>query len=343
MIGSFYSGTGIKNKNRARNGGSVFERRGDDRARLAIDQGVAYYSHLRRMDDYLSIQEFSKISGVESSTLRYWDEIGIFTPLKRSPENNYRYYSTAQLLALNFVTTLSELEIPLKTIAELRHERDPENFLELLEKQEHQMDMEMRRLRMRYSIIHARRELINLGMKVDESAISVVPQEEKSMIIWPRNEYNEGDTFLAPLASCISHTSDYHINLSFPVAGYYDNMESFAKAPACPDHFVSIDPIGTFTRKAGDYLVGYARGYYGEVGDLPDRMAAYAAENSLHISGPVFVMYLHEEISTKEPDQYLAQCSVAVSKRRIRDGAAERRRSGGDRRGSMGNRRAIVP
>jgi len=126
------------------------------------------------MIDTLSIHEFSKTSGVESSTLRYWDEIGIFSPIMRNPENNYRHYSPEQLLALNFVTTLSELEIPLKTIAELRKERDPENFLELLEKQEKQMDMEMRRLRTRYSIIHARRELINMGMKVDVDKVSVM-------------------------------------------------------------------------------------------------------------------------------------------------------------------------
>jgi len=285
------------------------------------------------MEDILSIQEFSKISGVESSTLRYWDEIGIFTPLKRHPENNYRYYSPEQLLALNFVTVLSDLEIPLKTIAELRKERDPDKLLALLEKQEHQMDMEMRSLRQRYSIIHARRELINLGAKVDENEVSIEQLDEKSMILWPRNEYSEGETFIAPLSTLISQTSEYHINLSFPVGGYSDSMESFTKAPGCPDHFFSIDPVGTHTRKAGEYLVGYARGYYGEIGDLPERMSAFAAENSYHIIGPVYTQYLWEEICTKDPSLYLAQSSVAVSRRRARDG------SQGERRGSVGNRR----
>ena len=272
------------------------------------------------MDDSLSIHEFSKLSGVESSKLRYWDDIGIFTPLKRNPENNYRYYSTAQLLALNFVTVLSELEIPLKTIAELRQERDPEKLLTLLEKQEIQMDMEMRRLRQRYSIIHARRELINMGVSADENSVSVVHFDEKAMILWPRNDYGDKveETFIDPLSFYVSRIEEQHINLSFPVGGYYDNMESFKKAPSCPDHFISVDPIGFHTRKAGDYLVGYARGYYGNMGDLPDRMEAYAKEHSLHLTGPVYNMYLNEEISTKDPSQYLAQCSVAISKKRLR-------------------------
>jgi len=268
------------------------------------------------MSDTLSIHEFSKLSGIESSTLRYWDELGIFSPVMRNPENNYRYYSTAQLLALNFVTTLSELEITLKTIAELRKERDPQNFLDLLEKQEHLMDMEMRRLRMRYSIIHARRELINMGMKADVNKISVVHMDEKAMIKWPRNEYQEGETFIEPLAAMVPATAEHHINLSFPVAGYHDSMESFKKAPGCPDHFLSIDPIGTHTRLSGDYVVGYIRGYYGEAGDLPERMQAFARENSLNIPGPVYTMYLHDEICTMDPSQYLGQFSVQIQKKR---------------------------
>ena len=268
------------------------------------------------MDETLSIQDFSKVSGIEASTLRYWDEIELFSPLTRNPENNYRHYSPAQLLALNFVTTLSSLDIPLKTIAELRDERDPEGFLELLEKLEKRMDMEMRNLRERYSIIHARRELVQMGMKVDVNSITIQPLEDRSMIIWPRNEYKEGDTFLEPLAEHIANTGKYHINLSFPVAGRHDNMDSFRKAPGRPDNFASIDPIGTYTRKAGKYLVGYHRGYYGEAGDLPERMWQYSLENELTLSGPVFTMYLHEEISTSDPSMYLCKCCVAIGKKR---------------------------
>ena len=268
------------------------------------------------MSTIISIQEFSKLSGIEASTLRYWDELGLFSPLERNPETNYRYYSTAQLLALNFVTVLSELAIPLKTIAKLRKDRNPEKLLALLEKQEIKMDMEMQSLRLRYSIIHARREMINMSSNADENSISMVHMEEKPMILWPRNEYNEGDTFIEALATYVAQTSEYHINLSFPVGGYFDDMDSFVKSPNRPDHFVSIDPIGTHTRNAGDYLVGYVRGNYSELGDLPERMAEYVKRKSLNISGPVYVLYLLEEISTGDPSQYLAQCTVEVTKKR---------------------------
>jgi len=264
--------------------------------------------------DLLTIQEFSNLSGVEISTLRYWDEIGLFTPIKRDPENNYRYYSLVQLIALNFVTTLSDLKFPLKTIARLRKARDPDEIMRLLDKRERQMDMEMRALRLRYSIIHARRELINYGVKIDDNQVSVMYRDDKPLILWPRNEYSKGDTFIDPLASFVNKTGEQRINLSFPVGGYHESMDSFLNNPGRPEHFFSIDPLGTHIRKAGDYLIGFARGYYAEMGDLPKRMAAHAKENFLTLTGPVYTMYLHDEICTTDPSKYLAQSCVAVLK-----------------------------
>ena len=75
------------------------------------------------MEKLLSIYEFSKLSGIESSTLRYWDEIGLFPPIERSSENNYRYYSPQQMVAVNFIKVLSSIDVPLKTIRETADSR----------------------------------------------------------------------------------------------------------------------------------------------------------------------------------------------------------------------------
>jgi len=263
--------------------------------------------------DLYSIQEFSRISGIDATVLRYWDDIGIFSPINRNPENNYRYYSIAQLLALNFVSTMSDLGIPLKTIAELREERNPEEILRILEKREKELDMELRTLRLRSSVIHARQELIRKGLKADETKISIEYIEEKALIMWPRNEYQEDETFIDALATFSNQSKEHHVNLSFPVGGYWDSLEAYQEAVLRPTDFFSIDPVGRNTMKEGDYLVGYTRGYYGNMGDLPERMASYLKENSLVASGPLYLFYLHEETCTEDPLQYLAQACIAIS------------------------------
>ncbi|MCL1830719.1 MAG: MerR family transcriptional regulator [Oscillospiraceae bacterium] len=266
------------------------------------------------MSSLYPIREFSKLTGVNSATLRYWDEIGIFSPITRDPYNNYRYYSIEQVLALNFVTTLSELGISLKTISDLRKDRDPEALLKVLEARERELDMELRELRMRSSIIHLRQELIRTGLKVDETQISVQFMDEKALKIWPRNEYHEGDNFVDPLSAFIHYSGDYYVNLSFPVGGCWDSLDDFVEQPSRPQNFFSIDPVGINKREEGEYLVGYTRGYYAEMGDLPQRLAAYAKENNLIPYGPLYTMYLYEEICMQDKSQYLAQSFVAVKK-----------------------------
>jgi len=266
------------------------------------------------MKPYMTIKEFSKFTGIETSTLRYWDDIGLFSPAIRNPDNNYRCYTPLQMIAVNFVTVMSDLNVPLKKISEIERERDPDKVIALIDQQEKILDMELSQLRERYSVIHTRRELINYGSKIDPSTIGVMYREDKAFVLGPKNDFSCGTGFYQPFADFCSKANEYRINLSYPIGGYHVSMDSYLKTPHQPDHFISMDPTGNVRRPAGDYLVGFKRGYYGEMGDLPMRLAAYAQENNLTFTGPVYIFYLHDEICIKDPDQYLAQACVAVSK-----------------------------
>jgi len=292
------------------------------------------------MKDFLTIKEFSKLSGIERTTLRWWDEQGIFSPAKRDPENDYRYYTPEQIIAVNFITVMSSLGLPLKTIAESEGVRNPEKIVRLIEQQEKKIDMELRRLRECYSIIHTRREMINYGMRVlegfdilhgirldstdesekakyvDVNKIAILNRDDTPYVLGPRNEWKEGEGFFEPFTKFCNAANDFRINLSFPIGGYHDNWDEYIKAPQCPNHFISIDPTGNRKREEGKFLIGFSQGYYGQFGDLPKRLEACIEKNSLTVSGPVYTMYLHDEISTKDPSKYLAQICVAVSKKK---------------------------
>jgi effector-binding domain-containing protein len=45
---------------------------------------------------------------------------------------------------------------------------------------------------------------------------------------------------------------------------------------------------------------------------MPAKMAAYAKKNALDITGPVYTIYLHDEICTQDPTKYLAQSCIAL-------------------------------
>src|SRR5262245_12572379 len=62
------------------------------------------------------IGEFSRIARVSCRLLRYYDEIGLFTPARIEQASGYRYYSAAQLPRLNRILVLRELGLSLEQI-----------------------------------------------------------------------------------------------------------------------------------------------------------------------------------------------------------------------------------
>lgn len=74
----------------------------------------------------LSIGEFSKICGVSTKTLRYYDEIGLINPDEINAESGYRYYSIEQLKRMLFINRLKSYNFSLeeiKTMLELEEDQ----------------------------------------------------------------------------------------------------------------------------------------------------------------------------------------------------------------------------
>ncbi len=276
------------------------------------------------MKKLLSVQEFSKLSGIEKTTLRYWDEIGLFSPLIRDPANRYRSYSPDQIATVDFIVLLSKLNIPLKTIDIVRQNKTPERIVRLFEEHQKTLDIELRRLHESYAVIHERLRMIRYGMHVtcqDEEdfvpdfAVRYMP--EGRFILGPCTDIHEDNQLLDALMAFRRQSNELRINLSFPVGGYYHSMGAFVDNPDAPSHFFSSDPNGNRKWPMGDYLTGYSRGAYGEYGDTPEKMRVYAIEQNLVLNGPVFQIYLHDEICLDDPSKYLVQFAVCCTKKSL--------------------------
>jgi hypothetical protein len=104
------------------------------------------------------------------------------------------------------------------------------------------------------------------------------------------------------------------MNLDYPIGGYWESVDSFFAAPSHPERFFSVDPDGLDIRSSGEFLEGFVRGDYGSIGDLPEKMKCYAEENSLTLSGAVYVVYVVDEIGTPKPENFLAKVIISMRK-----------------------------
>lgn len=77
---------------------------------------------------YLTTGEFARLCGVSKHTLFHYDELGVFSPAVKA-ENGYRYYSMAQIDVFFVISTLKELDIPLREIKAYLDRRSPEELV----------------------------------------------------------------------------------------------------------------------------------------------------------------------------------------------------------------------
>ncbi len=270
------------------------------------------------LQGFLTIKEFADLVGFTVKALRYYDKKGIFHPAKHGIEfeNKYRYYSAPQIITVKLIRVLTEIGVPLDTIRELAANRTPEKVLKVLTKYRDKVVDEIRFLQDAHAVVDTFIDLICEGIRITENEITVCEMPEKRIILGDENHFDDPGIFMDEFVRFYKSVHEPNVNMSFPVGAYWPDMESFLSAPVSPFRFFSLDPIGKERQTAGLYLKGYTRGYYGCINDLPERMIAFAAKNGLRFTGEVYGIYLHDEISIVDPNDYLMEVAVGVTETR---------------------------
>ncbi|WP_342560994.1 MerR family transcriptional regulator [Paenibacillus sp. FSL R7-0345] len=96
------------------------------------------------MSSMFLIGEISRLFQIDIRTLRYYDEMGLFTPASVDEQTGYRYYSIEQFESLNTILYLKALNIPLKEIRQFVHNRNLDDILSLLKEQRSRTEQKIR-------------------------------------------------------------------------------------------------------------------------------------------------------------------------------------------------------
>jgi hypothetical protein len=186
-------------------------------------------------------------------------------------------------------------------------------MLRLLQKYKLIVAEKIRRLHGINSVINTFIEQLIECVCATESDIFITEMSERHIALGQKNDFSDSVGFYREFTCFCRSRYTSRINLSYPVGGYFESIDSFLSEPSQPTRFFSIDPKGRERKEAGLYLVGYTRGYYGVTNDLPQRIMEYAYKNGFIFTGPVYNIYLSDELSETDPSQYLLQFSAPVA------------------------------
>ncbi|WEV46459.1 MerR family transcriptional regulator [Bifidobacterium sp. ESL0690] len=150
-----------------------------------------------------SIGEASLYCGLPESTLRYYEDVGIITPIARDPESGHRAYSDDDLQALLIISCLSATGMPLAKMKEYmanrkRGSEGAPTEIDLLRDQKRRLNEERR-------FLMAREEYVNLKIQYwqavsdgdDAQATSLgarAEQKVKELSHWHDNQGGKTET-----------------------------------------------------------------------------------------------------------------------------------------------------
>lgn len=112
------------------------------------------------------VGEIAKLFRISASTLRYYDEIGLFRPKYTDPENQYRFYTVEQFVVLDTIIFLKKNGFSIKDIQEQLENRTPTNSVELLERKLGEVEEEIQRLNKMHEKIRTKITTIREGLSL---------------------------------------------------------------------------------------------------------------------------------------------------------------------------------
>lgn len=274
-----------------------------------------------KKERYVTTGEFAKLAGVTKHTLFHYDEIGLFQPEVRL-ENEYRYYSFAQLDVFDVIGILRELQMPLSEIKEYMEERTPETLMELFEKEEKKIQYKIERLKQRQEWIVKKAAYIKTTEHVHSKDIFIQYEKQKFYVesqLEMEKEQNDKNWAVA-IGKLMEYCKKHGIKSPYGI-GYIQNKENIEAGKYENYHvfYMLLDTkpphITCAEKPEGMYLTAYHQGSWKELRKTYERMKIFAKNQSIQICSGFYEDYLLDGLTQKKEEDYLMKitCKVEVS------------------------------
>lgn len=268
---------------------------------------------------YLNISDFAKISGVSRQTLIYYDRIGLFSPAIVA-NNKYRMYSHKQADAICIITILSDLGVPLKKIKEILADISADSITKILRYQLAEFEKEIERLSALKNMTQIRLEQIDEGknfLEGDSPRFHIMEIVENIPIrVGDEVNCDQGNIDDDTIVRFFDDAKRSGLPLIFSLAYMKNAADILRKEYSTVSYFwfrVNDEKYANAFIPAGNYLVGYVTGDYGATNYIYPDLVRYAKENGLAIEGNVFEEYLIDELSERDPNDFVMRVFVKIA------------------------------
>jgi DNA-binding transcriptional MerR regulator len=135
---------------------------------------------------YYSIREASKLTGLPSSTLRYYESIGIIKPVTRDSSSKHRVYNQSDLDILDTIACLNATGMALEDMRTYisnatEGDVDFDTQIDLLQTQAERLKVEAEHIKLRQRYVALKIEYWEVAKRGDEERLREVSAQAKQL------------------------------------------------------------------------------------------------------------------------------------------------------------------
>lgn len=259
---------------------------------------------------YLSILEFSRLTGIKRENLRFYDGIGLLKPEARG-KNDYRCYTRRQLSSAYLISCLRLLGVGLEEIRRFSAGRSPEKMLTLFAEQEQHIQKEIARLKETSDIMKQYSMMAREALCHEHEEFLIEKRSKEAIFLCPKvsGQINEDEAEIQAFEYAAAH----EINMGCPM-GMLLCWENLEKDQVLPDYqyYFKAGKKGNAWKPAGLYAVVYGKYQYQNIGDAYLKFRDFVLKKKLDIIGGVYGEFLLNELAFQEPDEYWGRIEAQV-------------------------------
>ncbi|MCH4072289.1 MerR family transcriptional regulator [Pseudoramibacter sp.] len=262
------------------------------------------------------IGELSKLFGISTDAIRYYEKVGILKP-KRNAENNYRYYTLDDVRKMLTIRELLSLDFSTDQIRQFQENRSIEKTQQMLKEELSVVNAELVSLFEKKYNIETRISAIakSLSLKADETVRCLNFEARDCLMISATNLPDDYvDYFVTRYAHLHQNRIDtigacdcYTLDLagSNPDSLYYRTKNIF---------FFSQNQLyqANYTLPEGRYLSLVYRGPLTRTKELMPRLFEYAKAHHLKIMGDPIEMCRLDEYETDHDEEFITELELPV-------------------------------
>lgn len=264
---------------------------------------------------YFTTGEFANLCGVKKQTLFHYDHIGLFKPMVIK-ENGYRYYSYRQLYTFSIITSLKDLNMPLKEIKTYLDERTPEKYIQLMNQKIKDIDQEITKLQeMRQLLTHAS-YFTQKALLIDDERVLLEEHVEEYLLTNSYPHTSKNIDFSSIMLDYVAFCNRHHISDTDSIGTL---IETAHVLKGDPTQYVNLyvktshkTAPSIMIKPKGLYATMFHRGSYETLPLTYHKLLQYLDTNHL-LPGPyIYEEYLIDDIAVKLEKDYVTQIIIQV-------------------------------